>query len=150
MRRIALIIAVVCSHALRAEGPSASELLAKQQHPIDVVIEAAFEKAGSTAAMNQAAEEARRLWDTELNRIYQSLKKKLSKDSWIFIQESQRAWVMHRDAEWKSLENIYASFDGTMYGPMCGMRKANIIRARVIGLQATLDAVNEFGQSGDQ
>jgi uncharacterized protein YecT (DUF1311 family) len=115
----------------------------EKPHPIDAKIAAAQEKAGSTVEMRQVYSDGLKLWDAELNRVYAELKKKLKKEAFEALQNSQKQWLAHRDAEVRFLGEFYAQFQGTMYQPMHAAAVMKVTRARALDLIHRLELQNE-------
>jgi uncharacterized protein YecT (DUF1311 family) len=120
----------------------------EKPHPIDTKIAAAEEKAKSAVEMRQVYSDGLKLWDTELNRVFGELKKKLKKEAFEALQNSQKQWIAHRDAEVRFLGEFYAQFSGTMYQPMHASAVMNVTRARAIDLAHRLEMQTEH--AGEQ
>jgi uncharacterized protein YecT (DUF1311 family) len=115
----------------------------EKPHPIDAKVAAAEEKAKSTAETRQAYTDGLKLWDAELNRVYAELKKKLKKEAFEALQNSQKQWIAHRDTEIRFLGEFYAQFSGTMYQPMYAAAVMNVTRARALDLTRRLELQSE-------
>ena len=115
-------------------------------HPIDVRIEAAEEKAMSTAEQRDVQSDAFKLWDAEMNRIYAKLKKRLKPATFSALQVAQRDWLKYRDSQEKFLDELYQGFQGTMYIPMHAAAVKEITRARALELTHLLEIHDEAGE----
>ena len=95
-------------------------IIGLKQHPIDSIQAQLIEKDGSTIGMAKAISQATKLWDLELNRVYQNLLKtkgdygQMPKKDVETLREAQRKWVQFRDAQIKAIGAYYRQFDGTI------------------------------------
>jgi uncharacterized protein YecT (DUF1311 family) len=87
----------------------------EKKDPIDVWLEKAIEKNGSTHGMRAAIREATQKWDSEMNRVYSRLMKRLKGAKRDALQKAQRAWLKFRDAEFAASFEIIGKQDGTMW-----------------------------------
>lgn len=115
-------------------------------HPIDVKIEAAEEKAMSTAEQREVQSNAFKLWDAEMNRVYAKLKKRLKPATFSALQIAQRDWLKYRDSQEKFLDELYREFQGTMFIPMHAAAVMKITRARALELTHLLEVHGEFSE----
>lgn len=113
------------------------------KHPIDQAMDNAIEKDSSTAGMVQAASNANKQWDKEMNSLYQDLKKSMKPEEWTALVTAQKAWIVFRDAQIKSLVDTYGRMDGTMYIPMSASAVMEITRQRALFLQSLKDTLDE-------
>lgn len=103
-----------------------------------------LDKDYTTAGMIECMDMAARMWDQELNRVYQLLRKKLNPQAQKSLKVSQRAWIKYRDLEYKNIDSIYSGFQGTMYGPMRLDHSVQLTKQRVSELQSFLDLFNNY------
>lgn len=89
-----------------------------EKHPIEAKVDAMMEKAVSTADMIQAYDKGMKLWDAELNRVYQALRKALPAPAGEKLKLAQQQWILYRDAQYAMIDEQYSAYDGTMYLPM--------------------------------
>lgn len=75
------------------------------------------------------------LWDKELNIAYENLMASLSPSDQQVLRNAQRQWIAFRDAEFKAIDALYKSKDGTMYIPMRVAERLDILKTRVLQLQ---------------
>ena len=115
-------------------------------HPIDKAFEACTEKDPSTAGMVQCTDMAYKKWDQELNKNYLSLMRKLKPADKLTLKASQLAWIKYRDAEFKSVDSVYAMLQGTMYIPMHEARRMEIVKERALSLATYLDLIKEASE----
>jgi uncharacterized protein YecT (DUF1311 family) len=109
------------------------------KHPLDVKIEKLAEAAGSTAESTEVFEKGQEMWDKELNRVYQELKKILPEKSFATLKDSQLKWIAFRDAQIAFINSCYDHYDGTMYIPMRASAIMEVTRARALDLTARLE-----------
>src|SRR5687767_10220541 len=103
-------------------------------HPLDPKVEALVDAANSTADTAQAYRRGLKLWDTELNRCYGELKKRLKPAGFAALQAAQRQWIAYRDEQLKYITAFYQSFQGTMYIPMSVEASMQVTRERALQL----------------
>jgi uncharacterized protein YecT (DUF1311 family) len=130
-----ILIAVLPTFSLGEERTS--------KHRIDVWLEQSMSKDASTAGMRAAINQAREMWDAEMNRVYNRLMARLSPEQQNALRESQRAWLTFRDAEGKAISSIIASKDGTMWQLTATDEGMQLVRGRVLRLLAYEQDLNE-------
>lgn len=75
-------------------------------NPIDKWYSQCIERDSSTLNMLNCTSKAYEMWDKELNKVYQSLMKRLSSREKEMLRESQRNWLKFRDSEFKFMDEI--------------------------------------------
>ena len=113
------------------------------KHRIDVWLEQNISKDPSTAGMRAALNQAREMWDAEMNKVYNRLMARLSPEQQNALRESQRAWLTFRDAEGKAISLIIASKDGTMWQLEATDQGMQLVRSRVLRLLGYEQDLNE-------
>ena len=108
-------------------------------HPIDKALEACTDKNPSTGGESDCIEKAGEMWDQELNRAYNKLSGKLSPEGKQALKEAQVEWIKYRDAEFKLINTIYSSRQGTMYAPMHASARTEVVKKRALEIQSYLD-----------
>jgi uncharacterized protein YecT (DUF1311 family) len=103
-------------------------------HPIDIQLEKEIDADPSTSGMINAYKRAIDAWDSELNKNYQALMKKLDKENQDELRASQREWIKYRDLEFKFNGNLWMDFDGTMYRVFPFIFQSNFVRERALRL----------------
>src|SRR2546422_2085931 len=88
------------------------------QHPIDKALDACIDKNGSTAGMVECTDKAYAAWDKELNKNYGELMRALNPKQKEALRLAQLEWIKYRDLEFKSIDSVYDTLQGTMYIPM--------------------------------
>ena len=106
----------------------------EKKHPIDQKIEKLSDDAKSTAASSDAYRKGLELWDAEMNRVYQDLKKLLPEKSFAVLKASQVQWLAYRDAQIAFINSCYDQYEGTMYQPMRASAIMEVTRARALDL----------------
>lgn len=133
----ALCTAALCSiTTLRAADE-------EKKHPLDVKIAQLSNEAESTSATSQAFRTGLELWDKELNRVYQELKKLLPEKSFAALKASQVQWLAFRDTQIAFINSCYDQYEGTMYQPMRASAIMEVTRARALDLTGRLDMHKE-------
>jgi uncharacterized protein YecT (DUF1311 family) len=115
----------------------------EKPHPIDAKITKLSDAAKSTADTTAAYTRGLVLWDAEMNRVYEELKKALPEASFAKLRDSQKQWLVFRDAQIKFIDSCYDQYDGTMYIPMRASAIMEVTRARALDLTARLEVHKE-------
>ena len=113
------------------------------QHPIDKTLEACIDKNGSTAGMVQCTDKAYLAWDKELNRNYGELMRALKPVQKEALRLAQLEWIRYRDLDFKAIDSIYDTMQGTMYIPMRISARVEVVKKRALELKDYLDLVKE-------
>jgi uncharacterized protein YecT (DUF1311 family) len=92
----------------------------------------------ATAGQTQCEEAAARTYDRRMNMAYAALLKALPPEAARELRQSQRAWIMFRDAEARARSAFYASRHGTMYVPMQAASATRVVRDRALQLESVL------------
>jgi uncharacterized protein YecT (DUF1311 family) len=116
---------------------------AEIKDPIDIAMNAAMERNGSTAGMCEAIAEANEKWEARLNAVYAKLKKQMPPEEFAALQQAQRAWIAYRDLQIKSYEATYSRMDGTMWIPCSASAVMNLTKQRVQELEGILNLLSE-------
>ncbi len=115
----------------------------EKKHPIDQAMDAAIERDSSTAGMVQAISKANKDWDKEMNDLYQDLKKTMKPEEWAALVAAQKAWIVYRDAQTKSIVETYGHMEGTMYIPMSASAVMEITKDRALILKSLKELISE-------
>lgn len=113
------------------------------QHPIDKALDACIDKNGSTAGMVECTDKAYTAWDKELNKVYGELMRTLSAKQKEALKLSELEWIKYRDMEFKFIDSIYDTLEGTMYIPMRISARVEVIKKRALELQHRLELIRE-------
>ena len=108
-------------------------------HPIDQYQSKCIAKDSTTSGMTNCTNGAISRWDKELNSVYANLISSLAPSEQQALREAQRQWILYRDAEFKLIDEMYKTKDGTMYIPMRAADRLEIIKTRALQLQAYRD-----------
>lgn len=115
----------------------------EEKHPIDQAMESAIDKDSSTAGMVQAISKANKQWDAEMNDLYQDLKRKMAPEEWAALVAAQKAWIVFRDAQIKSIVETYGHMQGTMYIPMSASAVMELTKDRALFLKSLKEMISE-------
>jgi uncharacterized protein YecT (DUF1311 family) len=115
------------------------------RHPIDKAFEACVEKNGSTAGMVECTDKAYAAWDKELNKNYGALMSALKPKQKEALRLAELEWIKYRDLEFKFIDSIYDTLDGTMYIPMRIDARLEVIKKRALELKDFLNLATEGG-----
>jgi uncharacterized protein YecT (DUF1311 family) len=116
---------------------------AEIKDPIDIAMDDAKERNGSTAGMCEAIAEAHEKWEARLNAVYAKLKMQMPPEEFTALQQAQRAWIAYRDLQIKSYEATYSRMDGTMWIPCSASAVMNLTKQRVQELEGILNLLYE-------
>jgi len=102
----------------------------EKKDEIDITYQACLAKDSSTANISACAFVAYGKWNKEMDNTYKKLLKSLKKEKdRAALKQSQAAWVMYRDAEFKSYDNMF-NLPGSKYCLIRQDGRINIVRAR--------------------
>ena len=121
-------------------SPAAQE---ETKHPIDKALEACIDKNGSTAGMVECTDKAYEAWDKELNKNYSALMQSLKPKQKETLRLAQLEWIKFRDLEFKLVDSVYDTMQGTMYIPMRVDARMEVIRKRALDLKGYLELIKE-------
>jgi uncharacterized protein YecT (DUF1311 family) len=121
--------------------PAADE--SDKKHPLDVKVEKLSDEAKSTADSTGAYTKGLELWDREMNRVYQEMKKVLPEKSFAALKASQVQWLAYRDAQIAFINSCYDQYEGTMFQPMRASAIMEVTRARALDLGKRLEMHKE-------
>jgi uncharacterized protein YecT (DUF1311 family) len=96
----------------------------------------------TTLGMIDCANRAMESWDAEMNKYYRLLLSKLSENTKVKIQISQRKWLEYRDAEFEAQGNLYSEMEGTMWQVVSANRQLQIVKDRAIELMSYYEDLN--------
>jgi len=133
---IAVCVVLILSCRAADEG-------AEKKHPIDVKIGKLADNAKSTADSTDAYRKGLELWDKEMNRAYQDLKKLLPGKPFATLKAAQLQWIAYRDAQIAFINSCYDQYEGTMYIPMRASAIMEVTRARALELLHRLEVHRE-------
>lgn len=115
----------------------------ESKHPIDKALDACIEKDGSTAGTVQCTDKAYAAWDKELNKNYGQLILKLKPPQKEALRSAQLEWIKQRNAEFKFIDSIYDTMQGTMYIPMRIDARLEVVKKRALEINGYLDLVKD-------
>ncbi len=116
------------------------------KNPIDKAYEACIDKNGSTAGMVECTDKAYAAWDKELNKNYGDLMRALKPAQKETLKSAELEWIKYRDLEFKFIDSIYDTLDGTMYIPMRIDARLEVIKKRALELKDFLNLATEGGE----
>jgi uncharacterized protein YecT (DUF1311 family) len=133
MRRSLLALVLLCVFPVLALAQEPT------QHPIDKALDACIDQNGSTAGMVECTAKAYVAWDKELNKNYVELMRTVKPKQKEALRLSQLEWIKHRDLEFKFIDSMFDTFQGTMYIPMRVGARLDIIKQRALALKSHLE-----------
>lgn len=116
----------------------------RDDNPIDKELKTCLDdpEHGSTRSMVDCEQKAYEAWDKELNSVYADLIKTLPKEQQQDLREDQRNWLKFRDTEFKFIDDIYDSKQGTMFRPLKAGAATELVKDRTLQLHNRLDVLN--------
>ena len=108
-------------------------------HPIDQYQSKCIAADSTTAGMTNCTNGASARWGKALNSVYANLLSSISRSEQQALRAAQRQWILYRNAEFKLIDEMYKTKDGTMYIPMRAADRLEIIKTRALQLQAYRD-----------
>jgi uncharacterized protein YecT (DUF1311 family) len=137
MRRLLSTLVFLCAF------PGMALAQEPTQHPIDKALDACIDQNGSTAGMVECTDKAYAAWDKELNRNYGELMRTVTAKQKEALRLSQLEWIKHRDLEFKFIDSMFDTFQGTMYIPMRVGARLDIIKQRALALKSHLEVYQD-------
>ena len=113
------------------------------QDPIDKTLEACIDKNGSTAGMVECTDKAYAAWDKELNKNYVELMRALKPAQKEALKLAELEWIKYRDLDFKLIDIVYETMQGTMYIPMRIDARMEVIKKRALQLKGYLELIAE-------
>lgn len=113
------------------------------QNAIEAELQRCQDKNASTAGTIECIQAAAARWDKQLNAAYSRLRSRLGAAGKQSLQASQLRWIDYRDTEYRLVDALYSSLQGTMYLPMGEYRKMKIVKTRALELDSYLRLVTE-------
>lgn len=122
---VSLLVFPALGSATQADAPE----------PIDAWLENAISNDPSTAATRHATNQARELWDAEMNSVYSRLLLRLPEEPRDALRTSQRHWLRFRDSEGAVITQLIASKEGTMWQVVATEGSLELVKARTLQLR---------------
>jgi uncharacterized protein YecT (DUF1311 family) len=110
--------------------------LAEEKHAIDAWLEEAYAREETTAGQRDVIEQAREMWDHEMNRAYKKLMSRLPPKQQAALKKSQGNWLKFRDSEWEVIGSVVAGKEGTMWQLTATEKGMEFVRQRALQLIA--------------
>lgn len=142
-RQFAVLMLVLAALSYPLATASGSVAQEQTQPPIDKALEACIDKNGSTAGMVECTEKAYAAWDKELNKNYGELMRNLKPAQKETLRLAQLEWIKFRDLDFKLIDSVYDTMQGTMYIPMRVDARMEVVKKRALELKGYLDLVTE-------
>ncbi|OQX20208.1 MAG: hypothetical protein BWK80_35985 [Desulfobacteraceae bacterium IS3] len=112
-------------------------------HLIDKIVNQCLEKDNSTLGMTTCLNDGYKLWDAELNKVYNQLRVNLKPAEQKTLKAAQAEWIKYRDAEFAFKISLYDSLQGTMYKVMNAEDRLEIVKKRTSELESYLKLLKE-------
>jgi len=115
----------------------------ERKDPIDLAMDAAMEKNGSTAGMVDAITTANEQWEAKMNAVYKDLRWRMPAEEFSALQQAQRAWLIYREKQLQSYDSTYSKMDGTMWIPIRQSAIMGVTKQRAQELEHILSLLRE-------
>jgi len=117
----------------------------EKEYPIDIQLRMCLDKKDiSTAEMCNCSIQAEASWDKELNKYYQLLMGKLPESAKAQLKESQKAWIVYRDNEFKFMTKYYyEAKEGTMWYLVSHSDQMNFVKDRSLKLKLYFETLED-------
>jgi uncharacterized protein YecT (DUF1311 family) len=137
------VYAVVLCFCFIDAGKVASAYVKVENHPIDIELEKKIDEDSSTYGMMEAYQWSVQEWDKLLNKNYNALMKKLSKEELEKLRATQREWIKYRDLEFVFNGEYWSGFEGTMYRVFPAAFQSDFVRERALRLGYYLEDLDD-------
>jgi len=126
------------------ENPAAASVPeAREVHHIDRIVTRCLEKEISTLGITACLDDGYKLWDAELNKVYNQLRVNLKPEQQKALKAAQTEWIKYRDAEFAFKNSFYSSLQGTMYQTMNAEDCLEMVKKRTLELESCLKLLKE-------
>jgi uncharacterized protein YecT (DUF1311 family) len=125
----AVLVALLLTASPAFAAPQADVTATALQRCLDNPANAA------TAGQVDCEASAMRSYDRRMNAAYAALTRALPPKAARQLRQSQRAWLVFRDAERSASGEIFATRQGTMFVPMQAGATTNVTRDRALQLE---------------
>lgn len=78
-----------------------------------------------------------------MNKNYGQLLRKLKPTQKEVLKSAQLEWIKHRDADFKLIDSIYETLEGTMYISMRLDERVELVKRRALQLKGFLDLISD-------
>jgi uncharacterized protein YecT (DUF1311 family) len=78
-----------------------------------------------------------------MNVAYQKLKKVMSKEEWVALEASQKAWLAFRDKEFAAQVEIFNRMEGSMWRPVAENERMELVKSRALTLRGYLSTISK-------
>jgi uncharacterized protein YecT (DUF1311 family) len=93
--------------------------------------------------MVECTDKAYAAWDQELNKNYGKLMRALKPSQKEALRLAQIEWIKYRDLDFKLIDSVYDTMQGTMYIPMRIDARMEVVKKRALELKGYLDLIQE-------
>jgi uncharacterized protein YecT (DUF1311 family) len=131
--RMAVAVMLLAFFCLFLTSPQAA---VEEKHSIDAWLEDAYAKEETTAGQREVINQAREMWDREMNRAYKKLIGSLSPKQQATLKKSQENWLKFQDSEWEVISSVVAGKEGTMWQLTATEKGMEFVRQRALQLLA--------------
>lgn len=117
----------------------------KKQHPIDAAYLKCLDQPENqtTVGMVNCAIEAKKAWEKEVEKYYQLLLAKVSKEHKDKLKASQEAWKNYKQKEIDFSTNMYLDMGGTMWKIVAADAETEFIKQRALLLKSHYETLLE-------
>jgi len=135
MRHILIISCLLLNYCVFAQV---------SMHPIDKEIDSCLSKNTSILDMINCHSEGLKLWENEMDKVYERIMAKIStEDMKTILKEQQDAWKKMATFEYKFNEKVYANSLGTNGLLLASSARTDAVRIRTQKLTEYLDLLEK-------
>lgn len=132
-----------CQHEIEDTGPVLDQSEVQEtdeEHPIDLFLTACLADTNNytTMGMTQCTVDAHELWENRLDSISGRLRQILPVNIRADFERSQRKWEEYAEAQHDFSNELFSQSNGTMYIPIRVNNHLEVLRERVLLLEAFL------------
>lgn len=93
--------------------------------------------------MVECTDKAYAAWDKELNQNYGKLMRTLKPPQKETLRLAQLEWIKYRDLDFKLIDSVYDTMQGTMYIPMRIAARLEVLKKRALELKDYQDLLQD-------
>jgi hypothetical protein len=132
-----------CQHEIEVTDPvldDTEEQQIEEKHPIDLFLTACLADTNNytTMGMTQCTVDAYELWEQRLDSISGRLRQIIPAHIRADFERSQRKWEEYAEAQQDFSDELFSQMNGTMYIPIRVNNHLEVLRERVLLLEAFL------------
>jgi uncharacterized protein YecT (DUF1311 family) len=113
---------------------------------IDSRLRESLGKAASPAEKTECFDAAHETWELLLTNAYHELLGLCTPKQQLALREAQRLWLLYRDNQFASIDQVYAGLDNGILSPDSSAAKMEITRSRALQMLQMRDKLRKANQ----